>query len=112
MIEPEMAFYDIEDDMELAEDFVKNLVKYALDNCMDDLKFLNDKYDNGLIERMQGVVDTQFQRVTYTEGYQDIGRIRSQIRISSSLGYRHSERAREISCREIFQEAGHPYGLP
>jgi asparaginyl-tRNA synthetase len=68
MIEPEMAFYDIEDDMELAEDFVKNLVKYALDNCMDDLKFLNDKYDNGLIERMQGVVDTQFQRVTYTEG--------------------------------------------
>ncbi len=68
MIEPEMAFYDIEDDMELAEDFVKNLVKYALDNCMDDLKFLNDKYDNGLIERMQGVVDTKFQRVTYTEG--------------------------------------------
>lgn len=68
MIEPEMAFYDIEDDMELAEDFVKNLVKYALDNCIDDLKFLNDKYDNGLIERMQGVVDTKFQRVTYTEG--------------------------------------------
>ena len=68
MIEPEMAFYDIEDDMELAEDFVKNLVKYALDNCMDDLKFLNDKYDNCLIERMQGVVDTKFQRVTYTEG--------------------------------------------
>jgi len=68
MIEPEMAFYDIEDDMELAEDFVKNLVGYALENCLDDLKFLNRKYDTGLIERLEGVVGTEFQRVTYTEG--------------------------------------------
>lgn len=68
MIEPEMAFYDIEDNMELAEDFVKHLVQYALDNCADDLKFLNDKYDDGLIERLKGVVNTEFQRVTYTEG--------------------------------------------
>jgi asparaginyl-tRNA synthetase len=68
MIEPEMAFYDIEDNMVLAEEFVKYLVKWALDNCMEDLQFLNDKYDNGLIERLKSVVDTTFQRVTYTEG--------------------------------------------
>jgi asparaginyl-tRNA synthetase len=67
MIEPEMAFYDINDDMELAEEFVKYLVQYALDNCMDDLKFLNDKYDDGLIERLKSVLGVQFQRVTYTE---------------------------------------------
>ena len=67
MIEPEMAFYDIEDDMELAEAFVKYLVQYALDNCMDDLRFLNDKYDDGLIERMQGVLGIPFERVTYTQ---------------------------------------------
>jgi asparaginyl-tRNA synthetase len=67
MIEPEMAFYDLKDNMVLAEEFVKYLVKYALDNCMDDLKFLNDKYDEGLIERMQGVLATPFQHVTYTE---------------------------------------------
>ena len=67
MIEPEMAFYDIQDDMALAEEFVKYLVQYALDNCMDDLKFLNDKYDDGLIERMQSVLGIPFQRVTYTE---------------------------------------------
>jgi asparaginyl-tRNA synthetase len=67
MIEPEMAFYDINDDMELAEEFVKYLVQYALDNCMDDLKFLNDKYDDGLIERLRSVLGVQFQRVTYTE---------------------------------------------
>ena len=67
MIEPEMAFYDINDNMVLAEEFVKYLVQYALDNCADDLKFLNDKYDDGLIERLKSVLGIAFQRVTYTE---------------------------------------------
>ena len=68
MIEPEMAFYDINDNMNLAEDFIKHLVKYALDNCYDDVKFLNDRYDNELIERLQGVISTEFVRLEYTEG--------------------------------------------
>ena len=68
MIEPEMAFYDIKDNMVLAEDFIKSLVRYALDNCMDDIRFLNDRYDNTLIERLQGVVNTEFKVLTYTEG--------------------------------------------
>ena len=67
MIEPEMAFYDINDNMALAEEFVKYLVQYALDNCMDDLQFLNDKYDEGLIERLRSVLGIDFQKVTYTE---------------------------------------------
>ena len=67
MIEPEMAFYDINDNMELAEEFVKFLVQWALDHCLDDLQFLNDKYDDGLIERMRSVLGIAFQRVTYTE---------------------------------------------
>ena len=67
MIEPEMAFYDINDNMVLAEEFVKYLVQYALDNCSDDLQFLNDKYDDGLIERLKSVLGIAFQRVTYTE---------------------------------------------
>ena len=68
MVEPEMAFYDIKDNMDLAEDFIKSLVRYALDNCYDDIKFLNDKYDDSLIERLQGVIDTEFVRLPYTEG--------------------------------------------
>ena len=68
MIEPEMAFYEIEDNMDLAEDFIKYLVQYALDNNMDDLKFLNDMFDKELIARLQGVINTSFQRLTYTEG--------------------------------------------
>ena len=68
MIEPEMAFYDIKDNMDLAEEFIKYLVKYALDNCREDIQFLNDRYDNELIARLEGVADTEFVRLTYTVG--------------------------------------------
>ncbi len=67
MIEPEMAFYDIFDDMDLAEDFLKYLLQYALDNCMDDLEFLNKTYDDELIGRLKQVVADKFERLTYTE---------------------------------------------
>ncbi len=68
MIEPEMAFYELEDDMDLAEDFLKYLIRYALDNCMEDLEFLNKMYDNELIERLRMVVNEDFVRLNYTEG--------------------------------------------
>jgi len=68
MVEPEMAFYEIEDNMDLAEDFIKYCVKYALENCMDDLKFLNDMVDKELISRLESVISTEFVRLTYTEG--------------------------------------------
>lgn len=67
MIEPEMAFYDIKDNMDLAEDFLKYLVNYALDNCLDDLEFLNKMYDNELIDRLRFVTTNEFQRLNYTE---------------------------------------------
>jgi asparaginyl-tRNA synthetase len=67
MIEPEVAFNDIIDNMDLAEDFIKYLVKYALDHNMDDLQFLNDLMDKELIERLHFVVDNQFVRLPYTE---------------------------------------------
>ncbi|HQW23045.1 MAG TPA: asparagine--tRNA ligase [Bacteroidia bacterium] len=66
MIEPEMAFYDIADNMDLAEDFLKYLIQYALDNCKDDLEFLNTMYDKELIARLQSVVGNPFERLTYT----------------------------------------------
>jgi len=67
MIEPEMAFYDINDNMDLAENFVKYLMQYALDHCMDDLEFLNKMYDNELIDRLKLVIENKFIRLTYTE---------------------------------------------
>lgn len=67
MIEPEMAFYELADNMDLVEDMLKYLVRYALDNCKDDLEFLNKMYDNELLQRLQSVVDHQFVRLPYTE---------------------------------------------
>jgi asparaginyl-tRNA synthetase len=68
MIEPEMAFYDITDNMDLAEDFVKYCITYALDHCRDDIDFLAQMYDKDLVERLQFVVHNDFVRLTYTEG--------------------------------------------
>ncbi len=68
MIEPEMAFYDINDNMDLAEEFIKYCVQYALDHCKDDIEFLNKMYDNTLIDRLNHVLKDEFVRLTYTEG--------------------------------------------
>ena len=68
MIEPEAAFYDINDNMDLAEDFIKFCVKYALEHCADDLAFLCKMIDPGLLDRLHFVVEHDFVRLTYTEG--------------------------------------------
>ena len=68
MIEPEVAFIDKDDLMDIEEDFIKYCVRWALDNCKDDLEFLNQYVDKGLIERLPSVIDTDFVRLPYTEG--------------------------------------------
>ena len=68
MIEPEMAFYEIKENMDLAEEFIKYCVQWALDNCADDLQFLNNMFDKELINRLEGVLKNDFARLTYTEG--------------------------------------------
>ena len=83
MIEPEVAFNDLDDNMDLAEDMLKYVIKYAMDNCMDDLKFLEQRLVNEeknkptaerspmpLIEKLQFCLDNDFERVTYTEAIQ------------------------------------------
>lgn len=80
MIEPEMAFYDLQDNMDLAEEFLKYLVQYALDNCEDDLAFLDnraadedkqkpqiERSEMGLIERLKFIVENDFERLSYTD---------------------------------------------
>lgn len=68
MIEPEVAFMDLEELMDLEEDFIKYCVRWALENCKDDLEFLNKMVDKGLIERLEGVLKDSFVRLPYTEG--------------------------------------------
>jgi asparaginyl-tRNA synthetase len=67
MIEPEMAFYELEDNMALAQEFIQYCIRYALDNCKDDLEFLNKMYDKELLARLSSVVEGEFERVSYTD---------------------------------------------
>ena len=67
MIEPEMAFYDLNDNMDLAEDFLKYLIRYALENCKEDLEFLNSMIDKNLISKLNFVLENKFRRLPYTE---------------------------------------------
>ena len=67
MIEPEMAFYDLDDNMDLAEDFLKYLIRYILENCSEDIAFLNNMIDRELVERLKFVTENDFMRITYTE---------------------------------------------
>ena len=68
MIEPEMAFYDINENMDLAEEFIKYCITFALENARDDIEFLQQMYDKDLIERLEFVIHNDFVRLSYTEG--------------------------------------------
>ena len=68
MVEPEVAFIDLTDLMDLEEDFIKYCIRWALEHCQDDLEFLNKMIDKGLIERLKGVLESDFVRLPYTEG--------------------------------------------
>jgi len=70
MVEPEIAFADLQDDMNCAEDYVKFLCQWLLDNCFDDMEFMSKMFDKNAINRLRSVANTSFARITYTEAVQ------------------------------------------
>ncbi len=86
MIEPEMAFYELEDNMDLAEEFIKYLVSYALENCKDDLEFLQNMYDKELISRLNFVVNNDFKRLRYTEAIEILEKADQKFEFPISWG--------------------------
>ena len=79
MIEPEIAFADLKDDMQLAHDLIKYVIRYVLENCADDMKFFNDFIDKGLIERLTALVNSEFAHVTYTEAVEILEQHKDQF---------------------------------
>jgi len=67
MIEPEMAFYDLHDNMDLAEDFIKSVIKHVLETCPEDMAFFNQYVEKGLLDRLKNVLENPFERITYTQ---------------------------------------------
>ncbi len=79
MLEPEIAFADLNDDMDLAEDMIKFAIKYVMEKCPDEIKFFNDFYDKDLIERLNFVANSDFGKVTYTEAIELLEKNKDQF---------------------------------
>jgi len=86
MIEPEMAFYDINDNMDLAEDLIKYLIRYALEHNSDDLQFLNDMFDKELLQRLKSVLSDAFVRLSYTEAIEILMQSKQKFEFPVSWG--------------------------
>jgi asparaginyl-tRNA synthetase len=67
MVEPEMAFYDLEDNMQLAQEFIQHILRAALERCPDDMKFFVDRVDKEVVRTAETIIQNEFERVTYTE---------------------------------------------
>jgi asparaginyl-tRNA synthetase len=67
MVEPEMPFYDLNDNMQLAQDFIRTIIKHVLENCPEDMKFFGERIDKTVLETAENIVNHDFQRLSYTE---------------------------------------------
>ena len=86
MIEPEMAFADLEDDMEIAESMIKYIINYVLENAPEEMNFFNTFVDKGLIERLRHVADSDFGRVTYTDAVRILEKHNDEFEYKVSWG--------------------------
>jgi asparaginyl-tRNA synthetase len=112
MVEPEMAFYDLEDDIDLAEDFLHFLFKDVLDNCSEDLEFFNKQIDKTILERHQNITEKEFERITYTDAIHILEKSSKKFTYSVEWGCNlQSEHERYLS-EEVFKKAVVIYDYP
>ena len=86
MIEPEICFADLQDDMDLAEDMLKYVIKYVLDNCPEEMQFFNQFVDNTLFERLNNVLNSDFGRITYTDAIKELEKHNDEFEFKVSWG--------------------------
>lgn len=86
MIEPEMAFYELEDNMDLAEAFIKRIIKDVLRDCAEDMQFFNERIDQGILPRLQSILDCKFLRISYTEAVEVLQQSGQQFEYPVSWG--------------------------
>lgn len=86
MIEPEMAFADLQDDADLAEAYLKFLVRYVLEHCKDDLEFFNKRIDKGLLQRLEPIANSTFKRIDYTDAIKQLEKAKGSFEFVPSWG--------------------------
>ena len=101
MVEPEIAFADLEDDMDLIEDMIKYCIQYVMDNCQEEMKFFNQFIDNTLLERLNHVLNSEFVRMPYTEAIDHLLKARKKFENPVSWGMDLNTEHERYLCEEV-----------
>ena len=104
MIEPEIAFADLEDVMKLASDMIKFVLRYVMENCPEELRFFDSFYDKGLIQRLEGIVNSDFARVTYTEAVEILEKVKDRFEFPVYWGCDLQTEHERYLTEEVYQK--------
>ena len=104
MIEPEICFADLEDDMDLAEDMIKYTFKYVLVNCKEEMEFFNNFIDKGLLERLNHVINSDFARVSYTDAVKELEKHNDEFEYKVSWGVDLQTEHERYLCEKIYKK--------
>ena len=103
MVEPEICFADLKDDMDLAEDMIKYIFQYVLDNCPEEMEFFNKFIDTGLLERLNHVITSDFVRITYTDAIKELEKYNDKFEYKVSWGVDLQTEHERYLCEQIFK---------
>ena len=104
MIEPEICFADLEDDMNLAEDMIKFVFSYVLENCPEEMEFFNNFIDKGLLERLNHVINSDFGRISYTDAIKELEKVNDQFEFKVSWGVDLQTEHERYLCEKVFKK--------
>ena len=104
MVEPEICFADLKDDMDMAEDMIKYIFSYVLENCPDEMEFFNNFVDKGLLDRLNNVINSDFGRITYTDAIKELEKANNQFEYKVSWGVDLQTEHERYLCEQVFKK--------
>ena len=104
MVEPEICFANLEDDMDLAEDMIKYIFSYVLENCPEEMEFFNNFVDKGLLDRLNNVINSDFARISYTDAIKELEKHNDEFEYKVSWGVDLQTEHERYLCEKIFQK--------
>ena len=104
MVEPEICFADLNDDMDLAEDMIKYIFKYVLDNCPEEMEFFNNFIDKTLLDRLDNVINSDFARISYTDAVAELEKHNDEFEFKVSWGIDLQTEHERYLCEKIFKK--------
>ena len=104
MIEPEICFADLKDDMDMAEEMIKYIFSYVLENCPEEMEFFNNFIDKGLLDRLNNVINSDFGRITYTDAIKELEKANDKFEYKVSWGVDLQTEHERYLCEQVFKK--------